>query len=340
MAAVIPMLSVILATVCIESLLYGIFFVLSIISLYILARRREDMVNAALNVRGKRRVAYMTPMSVAAVFIFVINTAHWIVAVYRLFAGFMLYEGGTQPTVYYAIPSKPTEVTQNTLLMISLIIGDAMIIYRLWLVWAYNIAVTIFPLSTLIGLVVCAIGSIYASALSKPNEDIFASATGRWISANCVFTLCTNVYSTATIAWRIWHANRRVRRFGGSSLMGVVGILIESAALYTVWTILFFVAYRIRSNLQYFASETYCAVAGITFMLIHVRVGLGWEQRANSSYDESLDLSATRDSRQNAYGPPRVAVNISRVVHRDNEYDSDHSIKFAPSSVVDLSGPS
>ncbi|KAH9838016.1 uncharacterized protein C8Q71DRAFT_796358 [Rhodofomes roseus] len=312
MAAVIPMLSVILATVCIESLLYGIFFVLSIISLYILARRREDMVNAALNVRGKRRVAYMTPMSVAAVFIFVINTAHWIVAVYRLFAGFMLYEGGTQPTVYYAIPSKPTEVTQNTLLMISLIIGDAMIIYRLWLVWAYNIAVTIFPLSTLIGLVVCAIGSIYASALSKPNEDIFASATGRWISANCVFTL-----------WR----------FGGSSLMGVVGILIESAALYTVWTILFFVAYRIRSNLQYFASETYCAVAGITFMLIHVR-------RANSSYDESLDLSATRDSRQNAYGPPRVAVNISRVVHRDNEYDSDHSIKFAPSSVVDLSGPS
>ena len=36
---------------------------------------------------------------------------------------------------------------------------------------------------------VCAIGSIYASALSKPGEDIFATATGRWITANCVFTL-------------------------------------------------------------------------------------------------------------------------------------------------------
>ena len=88
-------------------------------------------------------------------------------------------------------------------------------IYRLWLVWAYDVLVTIFPLSTLIGLVgtcdlspawkrngddvpvahagrtcaVCAIGSIYASALSKPGEDIFATATGRWITANCVFTL-------------------------------------------------------------------------------------------------------------------------------------------------------
>ena len=75
MAVTIPMLSVILVTICIESLLYGVFFVLSVISLWILARRREDMVNAALNVRGKRRIAYMTPMSVAAVFLFITNTA-------------------------------------------------------------------------------------------------------------------------------------------------------------------------------------------------------------------------------------------------------------------------
>ncbi|KAH9923869.1 uncharacterized protein B0H18DRAFT_1013828 [Fomitopsis serialis] len=331
------MLSVILVTICIESLLYGIFFVLSVISLYILARRQEDMVNAALNVRGKRRAAYMTPMSVAAVFLFITNTAHWIVAVYRLFAGFMLHEDGTQAIAYYTNPSQPTEVTQNTLLMFSLIIGDAMIIYRLWLVWAYYIPVTVFPISTLIGLVVCAVGSIYRAAMSKPGENIFATATGRWITANCVFTLCTNVYSTATIAWRIWDANRRVRKFGGSSLMGVVGILIESAALYTVWTILFFITYRVQSNLQYFASETYCVIAGITFMLIHVRVGLGWEQRAQSSHDGSVDLVATRDSRQNSYGPPsRVAVNITRIVQRDNEYESGASIKFAPNSDVDL----
>ncbi|KZT71226.1 hypothetical protein DAEQUDRAFT_810186 [Daedalea quercina L-15889] len=342
MAVVIPMLSIILVTVCIESLLYGIFFVLSVISLYILARRREDIVNAALNVRGKRRIAYMTPMSVAAIFIFITNTAHWIVAVYRLFSGFMYYEDGTQPTAYYTNPSMATEVAQNTLLMISLIIGDAMIIYRLWLVWAYNIPVTVFPLSTLIGLIVCAVGSIYASALSKPGENIFATATGRWITANCVFTLCTNVYSTATIAWRIWRANSQVRQYGGSSLMGVIGILIESAALYTVWTILFFVTYHVQSDLQYFVSESYCAMAGITFMLIHVRVGLGWEQRASSSHNDSIDLTATRDSRQHQFGSPRVAVNITRIVHRDGDDELDDTdsapIKFAPNSDISLPG--
>ena len=112
----------------------------------------------------------------------------------------------------------------------------------------------------------------------------------------------------------------------------------------SVWTILFFVTYHARSNLQYFASETYCAVAGITFMLIHVRVGLGWEQRAHSSNEvASVDLSTAttlRDSRQHPYGSPRVAVNITRIVQRDDElyeqYEADlNSIKFAPNSVSD-----
>ena len=40
----------------------------------------------------------------------------------------MLEDGGTQPTAYYTDPAKAAEVTQNTLLMISLIIGDAMIV--------------------------------------------------------------------------------------------------------------------------------------------------------------------------------------------------------------------
>ena len=117
------------------------------------------------------------------------------------------------------------------------------------------------------------------------------------------------------------------------------------SALCSVWTILFFVTYHARSNLQYFASETYCAVAGITFMLIHVRVGLGWEQRAHSSNEAaSVDLSIAttlRDSRQHPYGSPRVAVNITRIVQHDDgyeQYESDvHSIKFAPNNISDAS---
>lgn len=78
-------------------------------------------------------------------------------------------------------------------------------------------------------------------------------------------------------------------------------------------------------------------------MLIHVRVGLGWEQRAHSSNEAtSVDLSTAttlRDSRQHPYGSPRVAVNITRIVQRDDgyeQYESDlNSIKFAPNSVSD-----
>lgn len=333
----VSLLSANLATICIESLFYGIFLVLSTASLYLLARRREQLISSPLNIRVVRQVSYMTPMSIAAACLFVTNTAHWIIGVYRAFQAFVNYEGGTQPEQYFSAVPQPSEVTQTALLMVSLIIGDTTLVYRLWIIWAYSLPVVIFPICTLIGLTACAIGVIYQESMLKPGEDIFISATGRWITANCVLTLCTNVYGTAFISWKIWRANREAERFGGGSLMGVLGILVESAALYTAWTILFFVTYHIRSNLQFTCSDTYCVIAGITFMLINVRVGMGWAQRApNHSHSSSgAATSAEHGGRQIGMGP--LAVNITRVVHRDD--GPEPPIKFASCSSVELPSP-
>ncbi|KZT02783.1 uncharacterized protein LAESUDRAFT_684617 [Laetiporus sulphureus 93-53] len=328
----VPVLSANLATAVMESLFYGIFLVLSFFSMYILQYRRSQVSSLPPNPRATRNMVYLTPMSIAAVCLLITNTAHWIIMVYRLFQAFLYYEKGTQPVEFYKDASQPSEVTQTAVLMISLIIGDAMIIYRLWIVSGYNWYIAIFPSSTLVGLAVCTVGSIYELTRSRAGGDIFFAPTGHWITANCVFTLCTNVYSTAMIACKIWHANKEAKRFGGSSLMGVTGILVESAALYTAWTILFFVTYSIQSNLQSTCSETYCAVAGIAFMLINVRVGMGWAQRAHVS---PVDMDASREAAQESFGMTRrVAINVTRVVHTDD--GTGGPIKFKSSSSLDL----
>ncbi|TFK25290.1 hypothetical protein FA15DRAFT_703837 [Coprinopsis marcescibilis] len=63
------------------------------------------------------------------------------------------------------------------------------------------------------------------------------------------------------------------------SLLPILVILVESAALHSVWTVLGFVTYQAEMPLAIIALETGPVVAGIAFMLINVRVGLGWDIR-------------------------------------------------------------
>lgn len=329
--AVVSLLSANVATLCIESLLYGVFLVLSVASMYMLVQRSRASTNVPWHAKS---TLFITPMSVAAVLLFMTNTAHWIIGVYRAFRAFIYFEGGQQPFAYFNDMRQPTEVSQTALLMVSLIIGDSVLVYRLWIIWAFNNrSIVIFPACTLLGLTTCAIGVIYQLARPNAKNDIFDSATGRWITSNCVFTLCTNVYSTAFIGWRILRTNREAQRIGGSNLMGILGILVESAALYTAWTIFFFVTYHVQSNLQYTCSDTYCAIAGITFMLINVRVGMGSATRTTQP-GSAIAVEAGREGGEQAFRMEHLSVNITRVVQRDD--GNELPMKFASRSSVEL----
>ncbi|KAF9806387.1 hypothetical protein IEO21_08680 [Rhodonia placenta] len=331
----VSLLSADLAAICIESLFYGIFLVLSIASLYVLTRRGRETSDPRIG--GTTLWSMITPMSLAAVSLFMTNMAHWIINVYRIFQAFVILDDETERIQFLGDLPQPSDVCKLSVLMASLIIGDMMLVYRLWVVWAYNKVVTFPPLCSLLGLIVCAIGALYEISRAYDGESLFASAPGDWITANCVFTLCTNVYSTGFIAWRIWRANKEARRFGGVNLMGVLGILVESAALYTAWTILFFVTFLLQSNLAFFFSDTYSAIAGIAFMLINVRVGMGWAPRATIRSALSASIGPFSPGANGPYSMGRLTVNVTKVIHRDDGIDPP--IKFASNSDLELPGP-
>jgi hypothetical protein len=62
----------------------------------------------------------------------------------------------------------------------------------------------------------------------------------------------------------------------------ILATIVESAAIYTTWTIFFFATYQARSNVQYPAVDMWPQMSGIAFMLINVRVGLGWAMNGGS----------------------------------------------------------
>ncbi|TFK23628.1 hypothetical protein FA15DRAFT_705310 [Coprinopsis marcescibilis] len=66
--------------------------------------------------------------------------------------------------------------------------------------------------------------------------------------------------------------------FGDSKrLKSILVIIVESAAIWTAWSIFVFINYHLQSFLSIFTFDGGPAVAGIAFMLINVRVGLGWD---------------------------------------------------------------
>ncbi|TFY64390.1 hypothetical protein EVJ58_g2664 [Rhodofomes roseus] len=237
----------------------------------------------------------------------------------RLFQAFVIFEGGQAPLLFYTDLSQSTEVAKSAAIIGTLIGADVMICYRLWIVWGRNWYVIIVPLFTILGLCVSGVVIIYTVSRLASADTIFVSDVAHWVKADYATTFVTNIYSSGMLAFKVWKANRStIRPYIGGNLMRVLITIVESAALYTIYAVVFFAVYEADSNLQYTFVDTLCQVAGIAFMMINVRVRLGWAAKGVVSQASSGDLPPRRNPNQSHVMCP-VAVDISTVVHKDDE---------------------
>ncbi|CAK5269065.1 unnamed protein product [Mycena citricolor] len=294
------LLAVNLAALTCSSLFYGMFLVLFVTSLYLLVARY-------LAVRRSRKVhsppsLFRSTVFIAAILMWFAVTAHWITTVYRAFLAFIYFDNGQAAIQFYLDATHTTDIMQSSFLMFSILMGDSLIIHRLWVVWERRVSVVLFPICSLIALTTCSAVSLYTVSRKNTKEDIFSNP---WLTSNCVLTLVTNVYCTAFITYKIWNITRVVRPVGGSSLREFLVIVMESAAIYAYvppptltspthhlplvhpssWAILFTATYKTRSLLQFLVIQCAPEVVGIVNALIHTRVGLGWAVEAVTPLD-------------------------------------------------------
>ncbi|KAJ7768855.1 P-loop containing nucleoside triphosphate hydrolase protein [Mycena metata] len=113
-----------------------------------------------------------------------------------------------------------------------------------------------------------------------------------------ILTLVTNVYCTSFIGWKIWTITRLSLPSGGTKLRHFLVIVVESAALYALWAVLFLVAFETKSNLQVVLIQAGPELIGLVNALIMTRVGLGWtsEQIHGTPYPSALVFAASGDS--------------------------------------------
>ncbi|KAI0357205.1 hypothetical protein OH77DRAFT_141975 [Trametes cingulata] len=320
-----------LALTCVESAFYGIFFVLAVTSLAVLVVRHSNSSSSPNGLPSSSERIWRSPLFVATVLLLMTVSAHWMISVRRLFEAFLYNDDGLQAASYYTTVEAPTQVAATAFVVASVIVGDIILTYRIWVVWDRRLSLIVFPALCTLGYVAMGISVIQLFASYAPKESIFVNAAQRRIITTAALTLTTNIYGTVSIAYRIWSSNRALKHehaLPGMRLTEALVIFIESAALYTAWTFFFLASYSANSILEAFAFHCIPAATGISFMLIIVRVGLGfhWSPAAG---DSGLVHSVARASgrkppvRQDAEGayPLRmISLNVTRTVERETDF--------------------
>ncbi|KAJ7212646.1 hypothetical protein GGX14DRAFT_564397 [Mycena pura] len=258
----------ILAGATIAVFLYGLYVNLFITSTFLLVRRH----------RTDARSLYLSMMFITSCLLFASITATCIMLMMRIFIGFIFWPEG--PGAYFVDQSQRTLTALNIFSLFSILFNDSMMVYRLWVVWSRKKLVMIFPVLTFIGLIVSAVLIVIEN--SKASILALVISMTPWF----VFTLCTNVYCTSLIAWKIWNATKGdAIPVNGANLRDLVAMFVESSALLTSWALFYAVAHQVADNSQYIGVATLPCIAGIANALLQTRIAMG--QAANDTVVQS-----------------------------------------------------
>ncbi|KAI0788176.1 hypothetical protein C8Q74DRAFT_661576 [Fomes fomentarius] len=266
-----------------ECTLFGIFLMLSSAAFFLLASRHHAVSSSSSNVSAPRRwIAQVgavgkSPLFVVNILFILTVSIHFVLTADRLIAAVVRHGGGEATAAFLIDLQERTQIARLAILFVDMFLGDVVVTYRVWTVWGHALGITVFPIFTVIGVVVAGSGMIHSFLTTQTSADVFNDKVGPWVTAICVMTVCTNVYSTV-IAWRIWKSNQVFRGAGvlnnSQRIFNALTIFVESASLWTICVIIYLFWYLTGSPLEGIGSGCCPVMVGITFTSISVRVGL------------------------------------------------------------------
>ncbi|KAJ7271160.1 hypothetical protein C8J57DRAFT_1716320 [Mycena rebaudengoi] len=244
-----------LAGEVVGTFLYGIYFVLFIASIYLLLRHNGRS-------SSKFSSTSWSIMFFSSCALFLVVTAHFIITFYRSFLGFIYFHDG--PVVFFKDNTQPVTTAVNITLGLAFVLGDGMIIYRMWIVWSRNNLIVILPVLSEIALAICHTFLIIIRSRQAGKE---LSATKLVTPTTCI-TMGINIYCTVFIAYKIWRTTRAAVPVNQTNLMDILIIVVESAALYTTMMVIYETTYQLNSQIQYAESQLIVPIVGIANALI------------------------------------------------------------------------
>ncbi|TFK53104.1 hypothetical protein OE88DRAFT_1793238 [Heliocybe sulcata] len=174
----------------------------------------------------------------------------------------------------------------NAAYTINSFLTDGLLIYRVIIVWNYNYYVITFPILVFIATTIFSVLACVEAAL--PGNSLWSKVTVGFAIPYWSLSIVLNVMVTVLIIARILMVRRGFQATGGvaqGKYSSITAMLVESAALYSITSLVFIITYARNSNVQNIVLPILSQVMCIAPLLIIIRVAYG------RAYDSHLPTS-------------------------------------------------
>ncbi|KAG7100299.1 hypothetical protein E1B28_002074 [Marasmius oreades] len=211
------------------------------------------------------------------------------------------YPGGPAQYSYY-IYSQPITIVGLVAFFGANWMSDALLLWRLFIIYAsspYRLPVIVFP--SLLFLASLSMSIITIVTSTQPNSSFWATNAVQFALAYYSLTVSFTIISTVLMLVQLFIFRRRFMEYLGEEYAdrytSIGAMLIESSALYTVWSIIFLGLYIVNHPVQYVFLASLAEVQIISPLLIILRV---FQRKAwDSSTEATLTSLQVRTGTQN-----------------------------------------
>ncbi|TFY75127.1 hypothetical protein EWM64_g8886 [Hericium alpestre] len=166
-----------------------------------------------------------------------------------------------------------TFVVKNIVYLITATFGDAIVIYRCYMVWQ-KWWILLFPGIMITGTSAAGIAAMYYIITFSITDPTSYGHIQTSITVFYAMTLSTNFLCTAVLAFRIWSVNNQVKQYRLGAHVPVLMIIIDSGLTYAVVHFIILVCWAIQNTLNYVFLDMAMPIIAISFYMVIVRISL------------------------------------------------------------------
>ncbi|KAF9004535.1 hypothetical protein BDQ17DRAFT_1278692, partial [Cyathus striatus] len=239
----------------VEVLLYGIYTCLFFESVYIMLKKRST---SALSAKV---------FLCSTILMYLVATAHIVINLFRLLRGFVLNVDPKGADDYIWDFTRWENIAHNILLCLMTWLGDALVIYRCYIVWNNNFYIIALPLILLVLSIAINIMLLWWFT----HNTVTLATSIPWMNTIYPLAFVQNVLTTGMISLKIWRQHRVSSASGvidsasRLSLINIMRIIVESAMIYTVQLMILIILYPLHHNAQFIVQSAVVPSIGKSF---------------------------------------------------------------------------
>ncbi|KZT66952.1 hypothetical protein DAEQUDRAFT_433132 [Daedalea quercina L-15889] len=222
--------------------------------------------------KDRRKIPVNTAMLTLATVLWILSTMRACTDIAQLVTAFnnVNLQIPTGPFDYLLDFSHSLFVFDQCLYYISTIIGDAVVIFRCYVVWKkwYIIA---FPCLTCVGAICSFAWVEWCFAKNIPYIN--------WVLMAFAFTLSTNLIATGLLAYRIWSVGMQTYRhfdstYARSPLRPILLVIVESGMVYSAMLTIALITIIHAPSVEWVVNGLMTSLISLTFNMVFVSIGM------------------------------------------------------------------